>query len=157
MAPNKDVESGLRLPSTVVCVLRHRRTGAEMGRPSHYDLTTKIDLEKLTFSGTVSIQLDVHEATDTIVLHCAPQLTVSSAAIATSQLKTDSKLEAERIEKPDAKTELLKLVFPSGSIANGKAVLGLTFSGELEGSMMVRRRIAAALRRAGPVQVDLRA
>lgn len=120
--PVSDIKSGLRLPTNVV--------------PSHYDLTIRTDLASLSFSGTVAIHVDISEPVEEIVLHCAPQLDVKHVSLSTQALKTASRISPAKVSKPEDKTERLILAFPAGSLSQGKAILGLTFEGKLEGSMM---------------------
>ena len=57
---------GMRLPRTVV--------------PLHYNLTVHPDMNALSFSGAVLMELEVLENTSTVVLHSS-QLLISSAAL----------------------------------------------------------------------------
>jgi puromycin-sensitive aminopeptidase len=48
--------------------------------PTHYDIRLELDLETFTFQGTVGIDLDVTEATDTLTLNAA-EVEIKSAAV----------------------------------------------------------------------------
>ena len=48
--------------------------------PTHYDIRLELDLETFTFTGSVGIDLDVIEPTDTLVLN-ANEVEIKSAAL----------------------------------------------------------------------------
>jgi puromycin-sensitive aminopeptidase len=99
-----------RLPTTVT--------------PSAYRLRLEPDLEKATFAGLVEIDLDVREATDTIVLNAieleldAPEVKVSGARPVSGTVQLDAPLERAT------------LTFPS-ALQPGSHVLTIAFRGTL--------------------------
>lgn len=95
-------------------------------RPVHYDLALQPDLDKRTFTGTVSVHIEVlQDALQTITLN-ALDLVVSSAKVGA--------LVASDI-RYDAKDELALLTFPS-ALPKGAAVLDMSFSGVLSDKMV---------------------
>ncbi|CAD6910574.1 unnamed protein product [Tilletia controversa] len=103
-------------------------------KPSHYDLLIKSDIEDLTFSGVVTIHLDIIEDTDEIEFN-ASRLRLSKALLASDALKTQSNtittlsVDAKH-ERASVKTAGAKL--PKGS----KATLTIAFGAEITNSMM---------------------
>ena len=103
--------SAYRLPSNV--------------RPTAYRLTLTPDLENFTFSGQVSIDVDVAEPTGRILLNAA-ELQIASASV------TDEygvSIPASGIVL-DEKRERASLTFPR-AIPRGTATLSMEFSGIL--------------------------
>ncbi|KAF9050721.1 leucyl aminopeptidase [Hymenopellis radicata] len=86
-------------------------------KPTHYDVTVKTDLEKLTFEGFTKISLDVKEDTLSIVLNCAglsfQEVSLTSEAALTEQKPSQQSIEGDR----------LFLTFDSLIPANSKAEL----------------------------------
>ncbi|KAF8921527.1 leucyl aminopeptidase [Mucidula mucida] len=86
-------------------------------KPTHYDVTIKTDLEKLTFEGFTKISLDVKEDTLSIVLNCAglsfQEVSLTSEAAVTEQKPSRQSIEGDR----------LFLTFDSLIPANSKAEL----------------------------------
>jgi hypothetical protein len=119
-------------------------------RPSHYDVTIRTDLEKLTFDGFVKIEcverwvspcmrnlnfscsLDVKKATSTIVFNSCDlnleNITVRSDALQTSQTESSRSFEKEQ--------ERMHVHFATPLPAGSKAQLQIAFDGKLTGSMM---------------------
>lgn len=92
-------------------------------RPTAYRLTVEPDLEKLTFSGSVEIDVDVRRPTKEVVLH-ALDLEIVEAVVAGIVAKA----------KADAKKERLTLTVPK-PLQRGKATLALRFSGAISDKM----------------------
>jgi aminopeptidase 2 len=102
--------------------------------PEHYDLLIKSDLDALTFHGLVTITVNVHEDTDTIVLNAGPKMTLGKAQIMSDALKTDSKTIAtlEQDAAHERVTAKLAQKLPKGS----KATISIAFGAEIDNSMM---------------------
>jgi len=92
-------------------------------RPVHYDLVLEPDLTSARFRGTVAIDIEVLEPTDTVVLN-AIDLDVLAASA-----DQGSAIEATTMALDD-ETERLLLTFPA-PLAPGRARLRLRFDGEL--------------------------
>ncbi|ESK92997.1 leucyl aminopeptidase [Moniliophthora roreri MCA 2997] len=101
-------------------------------KPSHYDLTIRTDLDKLTFDGFVKISLDVKEETDTIVLN-SNGLQLGKAIIYSDALK---KSEVEIEQSYDDKEKRATFKFPTKFPAGSKAELQINYSGELKDNMV---------------------
>jgi puromycin-sensitive aminopeptidase len=56
--------------------------------PTHYDIRLELDLETFTFAGTVGIDIDVVEATDTLVLNTA-EIEIKSAGLSDGTVITE--------------------------------------------------------------------
>jgi puromycin-sensitive aminopeptidase len=93
--------------------------------PRHYDLTLEPDLAAATFAGHAAVQVEVHEATDRIVLN-AIELDVAQASL---EGPDGTVVEASDIDL-DEERERLTVVFPS-PIGPGPATLRTTFTGIL--------------------------
>lgn len=102
--------TGYRLPRTAV--------------PHRYRIELAPDLDKFTFTGTASIDIEVTEPVEEIVLNAA-ELKVSSAKIAGAKGST---VVAEA--HTDEESERLTLRLPE-RLAAGKATVELEFTGEL--------------------------
>ncbi|KAE8222062.1 hypothetical protein CF319_g4685 [Tilletia indica] len=103
-------------------------------KPSHYDLLIKSDIEDLTFSGVVTIHLDILEDTDEIEFN-ASRLRLSKALLSSEALKTQSRTITalnvdSKHERASLKTAGSKL--PKGS----KATLTIAFGAEITNNMM---------------------
>jgi puromycin-sensitive aminopeptidase len=110
VAGRADPSARFRLPYTV--------------EPRRYALRLTPDLDAATFSGEVHIEVLVHEAVDTIVLHAA-ELTVDNAWIEPGggdrqTLAVDVDAASERI-----------VLTPGASLTPGPGVISLEFSGIL--------------------------
>ena len=93
-------------------------------RPLHYRLTLTPDLAEATFSGEVSIDLDILEPTDAVVLN-AIELDVASGSL---RLADGSKRVGEVALDEDAETA----AFRFGSVLpTGPATLDVEFTGQL--------------------------
>lgn len=101
--------------------------------PSHYDLTVLSDLESLTFSGIVTVHLDVHEETDKVIVNLSPKLGVGKAVVASDALKTESRnVTALDLDgKHERATASLAAKLPKGS----KATITIPFEGAIDKSM----------------------
>lgn len=103
-------------------------------RAEHYDLVIRTDLAKMTFSGTVVIDLAIHSAVPAITLHAAAPLKLYSAALVHGSLKTESTRPAT-LFKYDEKKERVTIEFAGGEVAPGTAKLALRFDCALLPSM----------------------
>ncbi len=96
--------------------------------PTHYDLRIEPDLEKFTFSGSVTIAVDFERAISQIVLN-ASQIEVESATLSCTQgrlaLATSYDIDAERIT----------LTLPE-TVAPGDGSLDLSFTGTLNDELV---------------------
>lgn len=101
-------------------------------KPTHYDLTICTDLEKLTFDGSVAIDLDIQKETSTIVFH-ASSLNIKDVSITADSLKT---AQAPKSLSLDAAAERATVVFPTTLPKSSKAQLRVTFDAQLTGNMM---------------------
>ncbi|UZJ55946.1 hypothetical protein CBS101457_005266 [Exobasidium rhododendri] len=101
--------------------------------PSHYDITILSDLEKLTFSGVVTISMDIHKDTDTITVNVG-KLGLGKGVVASEALKTESKsiIPLEVDSAHERVTAKLGSTLPKGS----KASLTVAFEGSIDNSMM---------------------
>ncbi|KAF5391327.1 hypothetical protein D9757_002062 [Collybiopsis confluens] len=110
-------ESKFRLPTNV--------------KPTHYDLTVRTDLEKLTFDGAVTISLDVKQETKTIVVNSSKlelgPATAQSSAHKSEQTSSDTSF--------DEKEKRVTFSFPTAFPAGSRAKVTVGFAGELTGSM----------------------
>ncbi|OCH95247.1 hypothetical protein OBBRIDRAFT_788437 [Obba rivulosa] len=101
-------------------------------KPTHYDLTVRTDLDKLTFDGFVKIDLDVEEPTDTFVLNIT-ELDVGDVSIRSDTINADQTAVSRSF---DAEKERGTFVFPTKFPAASKVQLKLAFEGTLKPSMM---------------------
>ncbi|SCV72291.1 BQ2448_4985 [Microbotryum intermedium] len=107
-----------------------------LNRPSHYDLVIKTDLEKLTFSGTAEITLDVLHETPSIVLHIAEPLQLKNAVLSRTSTTGPPSHRLATGFKFDAKRERVEIVFAGGNIAPGRVRLGLRWDANFPDSQM---------------------
>lgn len=111
MATNGSAKPFQRLPKAVV--------------PDHYDIHLKPDLVALTFTGTQSVHICVHEKTEKIVLHAA-DLVISEASY-----KSDKTQEATGVTFDlNVKDELLTIGFDN-PINPGMGILKMSFTGSI--------------------------
>ena len=101
-----------RLPSTV--------------KPLNYDVTLDLDLEELTFSGTVIIDLIVLEDTDSITLHSL-DLELPKVSL---KLKNQTPIKPVSIQTDKAE-ETVTFDFSRTLPAKSSALLIIDFEGEL--------------------------
>ena len=101
--------------------------------PSHYDITVLSDLEALTFSGIVTISVNVHKDTDSITLN-AGKLGLGKGIVASEALKTESKsvIPLDIDSAHERLTAKLGATLPKGS----KASITIAFEGKIDNSMM---------------------
>ena len=93
-------------------------------RPVRYKLTLTPDLERFTFAGEVSIEIDVVEATDSVTLNAA------DLEIAVAELTLEDGAELPATVVIDEETE--RAAFQVGRILGpGKATLRIRFTGTL--------------------------
>ena len=93
-------------------------------RPVHYRLTLTPDLAEATFSGEVSIDLEILEPTDTVVLN-AIELDIASASL---RLADGSECKGEVTLDNDEETAAFRFGSP---LPAGPATLDISFTGEL--------------------------
>ena len=89
--------------------------------PSHYDIAIVPDVQAATFTGSVKIDIEVHEATSTIVLN---------AADLAFQHVTLSGVQGEPAVSFDAAEETATLTFPA-PIAPGHYLLAIDYTGKI--------------------------
>src|SRR6266436_2610727 len=90
--------------------------------PTEYSIRIIPDLEKLTFTGTETVKLNVHAPVRELVLN-ALELEITRASV-------DDKSLSQSAVKIDKSTELLTLTLPS-ELAAGDHTLALGFSGKI--------------------------
>ncbi|KAK1832903.1 mitochondrial aminopeptidase 2 [Podospora conica] len=98
--------------------------------PRHYHVTLETNFEKLTFDGTVVIDLDVAEDSKSVSLHTL-ELDIHSAKI-TSEGKTVSSSPAISY---DEATQVSTFTFDNGVAKGTKAQLEISFTGQLNDKM----------------------
>ena len=111
-------ESAYRLPRTVV--------------PSHYALEITPNLVAATFAGTVDIEVDLAEATDTVTLH-ALDLTITLAKVSQGDGQAAGQgavttQTAEVTDDDETETVTLRL---ANQLSPGTATLHLAWTGEI--------------------------
>lgn len=97
-------------------------------RPTLYHVDLSCDPSRVQFSGVVTIEIELTEPTETIVLH-AKELEVIHAEVTPLFGETDSALVTYQ---PEVETLTLLL---GAALPGGRARLHLSFSGRLSGSM----------------------
>ncbi len=90
--------------------------------PTEYSIRIIPDIEKLTFSGSETVKLNVHAPVRELVLN-ALELEITSASV-------DDKMLPQSAVKIDKRNELLTLTLPS-ELAAGDHTLALSFSGKI--------------------------
>ncbi|OIW34850.1 hypothetical protein CONLIGDRAFT_588415 [Coniochaeta ligniaria NRRL 30616] len=98
--------------------------------PRHYDLTLEPDLEKLTYDGTVVIDLDVADDSKSISLHTIDLKLHSAKVLSGGQTVSSS----PKITT-DEKTQVTTFDFDNAVSKGSKAQLEIKFSGELNDKM----------------------
>lgn len=98
--------------------------------PRHYDLTLEPDFEKLTYDGTVVIDLDVADDSKVISLHTI-DLKLHSAKISSAGQTISSWPKITT----DEKTQVTTLAFDTAVSKGSKAQLEIKFTGELNDKM----------------------
>ncbi|KAI0259094.1 leucyl aminopeptidase [Gloeopeniophorella convolvens] len=99
-------------------------------RPKHYDLTIRTDLQTTTFSGAVSIDIDVVRSTRLITLHAAAELQIADVSLA---LESGEQLvPVETIRQDTAQRMVLR--FADVLAQDAQATLQIAFSGALQES-----------------------
>ncbi|KAH8905451.1 hypothetical protein BR93DRAFT_929714 [Coniochaeta sp. PMI_546] len=98
--------------------------------PRHYDLTLEPDLEKLTYDGTVVIDLDVADDSKSISLHTI-DLKLHSAKVSSAGQTVSSSPKITT----DEKTQVTTFDFDNAVSKGAKAQLEIKFSGELNDKM----------------------
>ncbi|KAF8162999.1 leucyl aminopeptidase [Crassisporium funariophilum] len=101
-------------------------------KATHYDVTIKTDLEKLTFEGIVKVNLDIQTETSSIVLNTS-ELELGKASLYSDALKAEQEPTGSSFDKSQERTTYqLSANLPAGS----KAELKIAFGGKLTGNMM---------------------
>jgi len=95
-------------------------------KPLNYDVTFDLDLEQLTFSGTVIIDLVVLKDTDSITLHSV-DLQLPKVAL---KLKNQTPLKPESI-RANSEEETVTFGFSKALPGKSSAILTIDFEGEL--------------------------
>src|SRR5260370_2349614 len=90
--------------------------------PTEYSIRIIPNIEKLTFSGSETVKLNVHAPVRELVLN-ALELEIPSASV-------DDKILPQSAVKIDKRNELLTLTLPS-ELAPGHHTLPLSFSGKI--------------------------
>ncbi|KAI8925335.1 peptidase family M1-domain-containing protein [Entophlyctis helioformis] len=96
-------------------------------KPSHYDLSLTPNFDTFVFDGTVAVSLDVKEDTTTIVAN-ASELTIKSAKVVVTHVKTESTQTAKAITT-NQEAETVTFEFDNALPAGAKAVLTIEFTG----------------------------
>ncbi|KAJ3797238.1 leucyl aminopeptidase [Lentinula aff. detonsa] len=100
-------------------------------KPTHYELTVRTDLDKLTFDGSVTVSLDVKEETNTIVMNSSKlklgKTTAYSVGSQSDPLSSEPSF--------DEKEKRVSFSFPTAFPAGTQAKLSVGFAGELNSSM----------------------
>ena len=91
--------------------------------PTRYDVLLEPDLTRASFSGHVSIRLDVHEATDTLVCNAA-DIVVASAKVRTADALLTGTV------KLDEPTERCTITLPT-TVGPGQVTVEMVFTGTL--------------------------
>jgi len=100
--------------------------------PSHYDLTIRTDLERLTFTGTGEITFTTSKALPHLTLHAAAPLELDAAVLGSTQVKTESSRPAKHLRVLDKK-ERVEISFEGGEVPAGTHKVGLRWKGTLDG------------------------
>ncbi|KXN92312.1 Aminopeptidase 1 [Leucoagaricus sp. SymC.cos] len=96
-------------------------------KPRHYDITVKTDLEALTFESFVRVDLDIKDPTIRIVMHSSG-LDLRKASLYSYALESEQDLVQYDI---DTTSERLAYTLPKSLPAGSKAMLKISFRGEL--------------------------
>jgi aminopeptidase 2 len=100
-------------------------------KPTHYDVTIRTDLDKLSFGGFAKIDLDIKKETSTIVFNTM-DLNLSDASIYSLASKTQQVQVAQTIDGTMGRATVhFRTPLPAGS----KAQLQIGFKGNLTSSM----------------------
>src|SRR5262245_44238521 len=97
-------------------------------RPHRYDLTITPDLDASTFTGTVSIDLEVTEPTDTVILHA------KDLVVGVEELWQEAGSPATEV-RLDAARDLVAIT-ADRPLTPGPARLDLTFSGAISPGLL---------------------
>ncbi|GAA5899974.1 hypothetical protein JCM8208_005555 [Rhodotorula glutinis] len=103
--------------------------------PSHYDLTIRTDLERLTFTGTGEITFTTNKALPHLTLHAAAPLELEAAVLGSTQVKTESSRPAKHLHVLEKK-ERVEISFEGGEVPAGTHKVGLRWKGTLDDSML---------------------
>ncbi len=95
-------------------------------RPSNYDISFDVNLEKSTFSGKETIDLQITKPTSKIILHSV-DLKIKGASLLINYKSIGGKIKVE-------KNETVTLTLPSR--VKGNVKLSLDFSGELNDNLL---------------------
>ncbi len=100
--------------------------------PSHYELDLTPDLEGSSFSGSVTISMEILDSTDSILLH-ALDLDIHTATLTTE--RDGITAETEVVLTVEEDTEMVRLKCPE-VLEAGAAELHFEFSGELNDQLV---------------------
>jgi aminopeptidase 2 len=100
-------------------------------KPTHYDVTIRTDLEKLSFGGFVKIDLDIKKETSTIVFNSV-DLKLSDVSIYSFASKTHQVQAARTFDTTMGRATVH---FPTALPAGSKAQLQIGFEGDLTSNM----------------------
>ena len=103
-----------RLPKTVL--------------PRQYDIEIDARVDRDTFIGKVTIQIEIASPTNTIELHAHELLTIKSATLAMGDNTWQGSVEA------NSEAEMIAITFPS-TLPTGDAMLTITYDGHLSPTM----------------------
>lgn len=102
-------------------------------KPIHYDLFLHPNLKKKTFSGKVTILIDVLDDRRSIALH-QKDLNITSAKLKTYGLEEDYEIEISSISNP-SKYEIF-VISTKNEFKSGLYNLSLEFDGNLKGKIV---------------------
>ncbi|KZS95403.1 hypothetical protein SISNIDRAFT_438916 [Sistotremastrum niveocremeum HHB9708] len=108
-------ETSFRLPTNVT--------------PVHYDLTLRTDLKSLTFDGSASIELEVHEDSSTIAFNAHDGLVLGDVTVIGTAQRCHRAMVSERAN------ERVTLSLDPPLPAESKALVNLNYSSQLRTSM----------------------
>lgn len=105
-------------------------------RPTHYDITLRTDLEKHTFSGFASIDLDILKETHSLTFNAVEGLALQKCSLVSQALKTEQSIEPTSQTNADSKVERVTVTFGQALPEGSKATLQVGFEGTLGDSML---------------------
>ncbi|KAG8887646.1 Aminopeptidase 2 mitochondrial [Tulasnella sp. 332] len=117
-------------------------------KPTHYDLIFKTDLDNMTFQGHGTIDIDVVEDTEEIVLNASPDLAIKDVKVFSEALKTEQTQGSTEL-KQDQEKERITAKFATPLPKGSKAKLQLGWEGKL-GDNMTGELTPTAARKAFP-------
>ena len=103
-----------RLPKTVL--------------PRQYDIEIDARVDRDTFIGKVTIQLEIASPTNTIELHAHELLTIKNATVTTGDNTWQGSIDT------NAEAEMVAITFPA-TLPKGEAMLTITYDGHISPTM----------------------